>query len=386
MWSLENEVRDEFRRLYASNLVPTAVQLAELTAMHVTPEGSAARLLTIVGENAEITIDGVITEKPSFFSMIFGGGNPLWSEIVEAIHAADADATVTNLTIKANSGGGTVSGMIEAMEVMRDFSKPSKTIVGSLAASAMFAFASQTDSIVAAGKGSRFGSVGIVSTRFKGENEIEISSTHAPNKRPDPTTDDGKAVIVAELDEVHAMMATEIASGRGTTIDKVNAEFGRGGTMLAESALKAGMIDQIGAAEKSTPKSSGQESTHMDLTKLKAEHPALYDEVIALGRAEGQSSANAHLILAEASGDYKTAVAAIKAGTGVTDEITATHVAAGIAKVAMADRVEDDANASTHAKESDSKKAAEKELAGDIAASLDKMGGGAHAFAEDLDD
>ena len=44
---------------------------------------------------------------------------------------------------------------------------------------------------------------------------------------------------------MHALFAERIASGRGITVEKVNADFGQGGLLLADLALAAGMIDTI---------------------------------------------------------------------------------------------------------------------------------------------
>ena len=48
--------------------------------------------------------------------------------------------------------------------------------------------------------------------------------------------------VVDGLDE---LFAEAIADGRGTTIEKVNADFGQGATLLADEAVKRGMIDSI---------------------------------------------------------------------------------------------------------------------------------------------
>ena len=98
-------------------------------------------------------------------------------------------------------------------------------------------------------------------------------------------------MLVEELDALHDLFVEAIADGRSTSIDDVNANFGRGSTLLADEALKRGMIDAIepvGLQSVKTTKraaSSGgnKEAKSMDIITLQASHPALYAEVIELG-------------------------------------------------------------------------------------------------------
>ena len=74
---------------------------------------------------------------------------------------------------------------------------------------------------------------------------IEIVSTNAPNKRPDPVSEDGRIEIVATLDAVEKQFVADVARGRKTTVEKVLADFGRGGVKVGADAVKAGMADKV---------------------------------------------------------------------------------------------------------------------------------------------
>ena len=52
-------------------------------------------------------------------------------------------------------------------------------------------------------------------------------------------------MVREELDAMHKIFVDSIAEGRSVTTEKVNAEFGQGGTLLAGEALKRGMIDAV---------------------------------------------------------------------------------------------------------------------------------------------
>lgn len=297
--------------------------------------GPGDRLLSIAGESAQIRIEGVLTKKPDYFAYIFGGGNTTYSEIIAAIATAEADSSVKEIIFSIDSPGGAVSGMFDAMTAIKNASKPTKTIFEYTGASAAYALGSQSDTVEAKSKATRVGSVGIVVDAFVYENEVSVTSSNAPNKRPDFMTDEGKAIVRAELDDYENLMIEGIAEGRDTTTDKVKSDFGKGGMVIAENALKAGMIDSIQSDDvnKTTASNGGQkEGASMDLNQLKAEHPAVYQAAVAEGAAKERDNVTAHLILGKQSGAMDVAIDAIEKGEGMTATITAKYMAAGMNK------------------------------------------------------
>jgi hypothetical protein len=72
-----------------------------------------------------------------------------------------------------------------------------------------------------------------------------FTSTDAPDKRVDASTEEGQAKIVAHLDDLHALFVRRVARGRGVSAETVTADFGRGGIVIAEKAMKVGMIDRV---------------------------------------------------------------------------------------------------------------------------------------------
>jgi len=49
----------------------------------------------------------------------------------------------------------------------------------------------------------------------------------------------------AMVDEYYAMLVNRVASNRGTTPTRVHTTYGRGRTLGAAEALKAGLVDRI---------------------------------------------------------------------------------------------------------------------------------------------
>lgn len=352
-WLLAAVVHQAIEQARRAGLTPSAEAVAAYEARYGFAEGDPSRVLTTAGDVAEIRVSGVITKAPDLMAMLFGGGNVTWPEIVSALSTADADPAVKRIELRVDSPGGTIDGMFEAMAAVQAVKKPVRAVVHNMAASAAYALASQAGEIVAANRAARFGSIGIVAGFYVDESVVEVTSSDAPDKRPDVTTDAGRAVVREELDAIHELMAESIASGRKTTVEKINAEYGRGAMLLADEALKRGMIDAVVGAPalqvvkpvKPTSATKAEQEKVMDLNELKAQHPAVYAAAVADGVTQERDRVSAHLVMGEASGDMKTALTAAKDGTGMTATLQAQYLAAGMNRRDTDNRAGDDAAA-----------------------------------------
>lgn len=345
MWLLEDETFRVLNSARGLNLQPSAQQQAEYESRCLAANSqSSARVLSIDADVAKISVKGILTKEPNFFAMLFGRDNTTYPEIISALSEADRDPRVKTITLDIDSPGGNVAGLFEAIAAIQSVSKPVVAVISDMGASAAFMIASQADRIVASNRAAHIGSVGVVARLFVSDEIVEITSTEAPNKRPDVTTEAGRAVVREELDAFHSLMAEAIAQGRGITVNKVNTTFGKGGILLADEALKRGMIDEIAPpslriVNNEAPASSsvGEEISErismekvMDAATLKTEHPAAYASVFELGVAKERDRVVAHLTMGEASGDVKTACEAIKEGSEMTSTLQAKYMAAGM--------------------------------------------------------
>jgi len=251
---------------------------------------------------ARIPIVGVLTKEPSFFFDLFGGGSSVYGDLIEAVHTADGDPGITRIVLDIDSPGGDVSGLFELVQAIAGTSTPIVAEVTDMAASAAFAVAAATDSIVVNNPMASVGSIGVVTRRFVGEGVVRITSTAAPLKAADAGTPEGVAAIKAELDAIHAEFVTIIAQGRSAalgrevTTEEVNAEFGRGAIVLAGRALAVGMIDGIASASFETrnpgraPDTGAQTmADRLTLESFRADNRELYDSIRTDARAEGHS-------------------------------------------------------------------------------------------------
>lgn len=332
--------------------VATVQQITAFEEMFTPAAEGLPRNLKIAGDVAEIRVEGVLSKKPDFWSWYFGGGNTTYEQIQQALAICEADATVKRVLFHVDSPGGNVDGLFDALASIDAFSKP-KSVRAAYACSAAYAIAALGGKIEATNAAVQVGSIGVAVryVDYDGVDVIDITSTEAPDKRPDPTTEAGRATIRETLDAIHDLFADAIAHGRGQSKATVNEKFGRGAVLLAAEAKKRGMIDRIAkpALRAITPSESPEEpedeepaarkqgiaqprKTNMTEEELRAQHPELHKAVCGKVLTEERDRVGAHLAAAEASGDMKTAVAAIKSGDPMTQTMMTTHMMAGITR------------------------------------------------------
>lgn len=245
----------------AQTFHPTASDLASFEAR--ASSAGPTRLLSTNADAGLATIEvvGILSERRSLLAELFGGGSTSYAEIRSSLRAADADPEVTRVELVIDSPGGNVDGLFETIAAVEAFSKP-LTVRASNAQSAAYILAAAAGQITATTAASSFGSLGVAATFFVSDRVVDIASTDAPNKRPDVRTDAGKAVVREYLDQVHALCVETVATGRGVPKARANAEFGRGGTLLAGEALRRGMIDAIATGNASAGSASAHAANH----------------------------------------------------------------------------------------------------------------------------
>ena len=380
MWLLEPSFERELRAKLKAVGKLAAADFTQFAA-HADGEISAAdgpRNLKVAGDVAEISVKGLLTNKLDFWAWLFGLENTTYEQIIAALSVAATDPNVKRAVLFVDSPGGEVKGLFELFAALDAFPKP-LSVRATLAASAAYGIASLGGKIEATSPAATFGSVGVVASYLHDEELIEITSTEAPDKRPDPSTEEGKAVIRGYLDAVHELFAEAIARGRGTSVDDVNANFGRGAVFIASDAKKRGMIDKAPPALKAvraqaedapslvlntekflgntTPESGSapetqtaapvaaqpQGKTTMDLETLKAQHPAVYAAAVAEGTAAERKRVTAHLKLADSTGATDVAHKAIREGGSVLDEdMHAEYMSAAMKRNDKTNRQADD--------------------------------------------
>jgi ClpP class serine protease len=268
--------------------------------------------LTVANKSGVIPIEGILTQKRDFGAMFFGGGNTLYPDIISSLAEADADPDVERIVLHVGeSPGGEVTGLFKTMDAIRATKKPVDAVVDNMAASGAYGLVAQADTITTANESVSVGSVGVAQTFFVSDRLVDVASTNAPKKRPDVSTDEGKAIVQETLDDYERLFIDAIAQGRGTTPAAVKSDFGQGAIVLAQRALKAGMIDSISPKKQTTAAISGdnkQEVRAMDLREFMAKHPEVYQEAVQIGKDQEFERVAAHLELGKSAGSMDLAI------------------------------------------------------------------------------
>jgi len=211
-----------------------------------------------VGSVAVIGLTGFISQKPSLFSMMFGGTSS--TAFAREVVAALSDSSVGAVVMAIDSPGGEVFGVPEAAAVIRSArgSKPLVAVADPVAGSAAYWIASQADEIVGT-ISSLTGSVGAfaqhvdeskaletqgvkVTTVKYGERKAELDSAS-------PLSEAGLAQLQARVDYYGQLFEGDVAKGRKVSVAKVQEKFGQGASLTAADALSAGVIDRIGTLD-----------------------------------------------------------------------------------------------------------------------------------------
>lgn len=341
-WLIETEALEEIKAMYA-------LDHRAITMQGPGPDPVDA-IFTVEGGVAHIGINGPLMARANPVMRFFGMAHTGYNEVLEALAVAESDPHVQSVQLNVNSPGGQAAGLFPVVDAIKALSKP-VSAVADYAASAAYAIAAATGRIEARGPASSFGSIGVAAEFSVDEKTITITSTEAPDKRPDVTTEEGRAVIRSQLDDVHELFVSNIADSRGTTSSAVNEKFGRGRTYLAKEARSRGMIDDIrtansgGSGSDSQSANAEEKGKTMDLKTLKADHPEVFSAACSEAVTQERDRVGAHLTMGESSGANKIALAAVRDGSEMTATLQAEYMSAGLKKRDITDRSDDDTSA-----------------------------------------
>jgi len=228
-----------------------AANLDAVAAVGTRLEG--ARLATVRDGTAVIPVFGPIFPRANMVNSSSGGTS--LDAIMADLRAAQGSTAVDRIVMLYDSPGGVVSGLGEAASAIATSSKPVTGFVTGMAASAAYWLASRTAELVLE-PAAQVGSIGVVASVVRqeaagqdGKRSYEVVSSGAPNKRPDPTSDEGRAALQEEVDAIEAVFVGAVAEGRGKSPDYVKRNFGRGAMVPAAKAVEVGMADRIATLE-----------------------------------------------------------------------------------------------------------------------------------------
>lgn len=214
-----------------------------------------AAMSMLAGDTAVIPVFGPIFPRATMVNQSAGGA--ALDAIMRDLRVALASEDVARIVMVYDTPGGVVSGLGEAADTLRraGAQKPLTAFVTGIAASAGYWLASQAGQIVME-RAAAVGSIGVVASLSRqegpgadGRRSYEVVSSGAPLKRPDPSTEEGRAALQEQVDALEAVFVDDVAKGRRTTAARVRKDYGRGSMLTADAAVAAGMADSIGTLD-----------------------------------------------------------------------------------------------------------------------------------------
>lgn len=206
------------------------------------------------------------------------------------LRALQASPDVRAILAVMDTPGGAVAQINDFGRLVAASPKPVAVHVTGMCCSAGYWVASQAGGGISADPTCLIGNIGVVvSTSYQvqpdsnGEMSIDIVSSNAPNKRPDLSTEEGRAQIRQMLDGIEAVFIQSVARGRGVSEAQVRSDFGAGASLPAADAKAAGMIDRIeldgldgaiarlaGSMPNPKPKPSRRTAASLQLAQIRA--------------------------------------------------------------------------------------------------------------------
>ena len=203
---------------------------------------------------AVIPVYGVVEQRESIWSMIFGGAST--EGISRSLEMAMSDPNVKGIVLDVDSPGGTVPGVQDLADRIYEAShdKPIVAVANSLAASAAYWISSAAGRVVAA-PGSDVGSIGVYSVHMDwsealAQDGIKVTVTKAGKYKAEgnpyePLSEEAADYEQKQVNAIYNDFIASVARGRGVSAATVRSDFGQGRTMLAGDAKSAGLVDEV---------------------------------------------------------------------------------------------------------------------------------------------
>lgn len=205
---------------------------------------------------AVIPITGPIFPRANLMTEMSGGVSA--AMLSNDLRLAQSHPDIGAIMLLVDSPGGSPTGINTLADQIYSTRGRKRVIahVSGSAASAAYWIASAAGEVTTEKTGI-LGSIGVVAGISKqvepdasGSIAIEIVSSNAPNKRPDPQAEDGVAEIRSLLDSIETLFIADVARGRGISASKVKESFGGGGVKVGAQAVAAGMADRVQSYER----------------------------------------------------------------------------------------------------------------------------------------
>lgn len=204
---------------------------------------------------AVVNISGRLIAKSSWLSRLFGMSG--YDEIANAVTAAAMEPGIENILLDIDSPGGSVSGLAEAADMIKNIDAtvtPVSAFTSASMHSAAYWLGSAAREIHATEMAS-VGSIGVIgvhfdeSERYKKDGIKPTVFTAGKNKgigNPyEPLSDSDKTYMQEEIDKAYDFFVGAVAENRGLPTEYVREKVADGSTFYGQEAKDIGLIDSL---------------------------------------------------------------------------------------------------------------------------------------------
>lgn len=206
-----------------------------------------------------LPIRGPLFRHAGLFSDISGATS--YERIHKDLQLGLSDGAVKQILLLVDSPGGEANGCAELADRIRAAGdhKPITTYIeGAGTSAAYWLSAAAPSGEVVCAPTANLGSIGVVCALLDdskaqekmGLREVQIVSSQSPHKRGAPITDEVIARVQTRIDDLADVFISSVARLRGVSEKKVVSDFGGGGSMIGEKAVKAGLADRLGSFDR----------------------------------------------------------------------------------------------------------------------------------------
>ncbi len=263
------DTQDAYRLLAALSpagaIEPTRLQ--GIAAMMATGQKMAVRGRSeaemVPAGLAVIPIMGGLSHRPSVLSELFGAGDAgTYTGIRRRLNDEVESRSTKRIVLLIDSPGGTVGGLEELAADIRAANrvKPVIAVADTFAASAALWLASQAGEFVAT-PSAAIGSLGVFLLHLDQSRALDrigvkptflfadVSPFKVETNSLQPLSKEAKAALQTDVDAIGDKFVRDVARGRHVGEALVKSQFGKGRTLLANDALRAGLVDRIATFE-----------------------------------------------------------------------------------------------------------------------------------------
>jgi signal peptide peptidase SppA len=332
-WAIRPAMLEEIQRIYATHLRGDKIDIAKVEAATGKKLDNSRNGSYVIDQVAVIPMIGVIGKRMNLFTEISGGVST--EMIAKDFEQAVNDPSIKGIVLHIDSPGGTVDGTKQLADMIAGYrgTKPVLACADGCMCSAAYWIGSAADAINIADLTTDVGSIGVVAAHvdvsgWEEKNGIKTTEiTAGKYKRAisqyQPLTDEGRAMIQADLDQIYGLFVDAVAGQRGRSVEDVLNTMAEGRVFLGQKAVEAGLVDGVATLAETitqvldlsrTTNSTGwrragaaapdKEKKTMNLEQLKADHPELVEAIVAEAHA-GMAEAVAAAKIEGASAEHQ---------------------------------------------------------------------------------